>query len=185
VKAQTVAVAKSEPIAPARPAAPAPAKTTPSGNYWIQLGAFKDRQNADILAKVVRDGGFPVQVAPITREAAETNGAAQQHELFVTNARVETVNAALKGRGTAQPAAGGITVRPAFSLQEAMTVSKRLTDEGLKVVIRPASGPVAAGAATLYAVRAGGYPDRSSAVAARDELLGKGHRGFLAEGPPR
>jgi cell division protein FtsN len=184
-KAQTIAVAKSAPAAADKPVASSPAKPASSSNYWIQLGAFKDRQKADGLAKAVRDDGFSVQVTPITRGAAETNGSAQQHELFVTDARVEKVNAALKGRGTAHPAAGGITVRPAFGLQEAMTVSKRLTDEGLKVIIRPASGPVVAGAATLYAVRAGGYPDRSSAVAARDELAGKGHRGFLAEGPPR
>jgi cell division septation protein DedD len=195
VKAQTVAVAKTdaaiktEPAALSKTAAVAAAKSTSSGNYWIQLGAFKDRQNADVLAKAVRGDGFAVHVTPISKGAAETNGAAaQQHELFVTDARVEKVNAALKGRGTGQPAAGGIAVRPAFSLQEAMSVSKRLTDEGLKVVIRPASGPgapTAASPATLYAVRAGGYADRSSAVAARDELAGKGHRGFLAEGPAR
>ena len=66
-----------------------------------------------------------------------------------------------RATGPAQPAAGGIAVRPAFSLQEAMTVSKRLTDEGLKVVIRPAGGPAPPAASpapgTLYAVRAGGY----------------------------
>ena len=186
VKAQPLAATKAESAAPAKPAA-APAKSS-SGNYWIQLGAFKDRQKAAVLAKAVRGDGFAVHVAPITAGAPETSGTpAPQHELFVTDARVEKVNAALKGRGSAQPAAGGLAVRPAFSLQEAMTVSKRLTDEGLKVVIRPASvaGAAAASPATLYAVRAGGYPDRPSAVAARDELAGKGHRGFLAERPPR
>jgi cell division septation protein DedD len=187
VKADTTAPAKPENVATPRAAAAAPGKPAPSGKYWIQLGAFQDRQNADVLAKAVRDDGFSVHVAPIARGAAETSRTVQQHELFVTDAGVEKVNAALRGRGTAQRAAGGVTVKPAFSLQDAMAVSKRLTDEGLKVVIRPAGGPVSVNASpgTLYAVRAGGYPDRPSAVAARDELAGKGHRGFLAEGPPR
>ena len=79
--------------------------------------------------------------------------AAQQHELFVTEASVEKVNAALKGRGTAQPVSGGVAVKPAFSLQEAMTVSKRLTDEGLKVVIRPAGGLATAVAGPGHASR--------------------------------
>ena len=186
--AKTEAVAKTEPAALSKTAAVAPAKSTSSGNYWIQLGAFKDAKNADVLAKAVRGDGFAVQVTPITKGAAETNGAAvQQHEVFVTDARVEKVNAALKGRGTGQPAAGGIAVRPAFSLQEAMTVSKRLTDEGLKVVIRPAGGPARPHPGSGHALRRARrrLSDRSSAVAARDELAAKGHRGFLAEGPPR
>ena len=140
--APTRVVAKAD--APSRPAAVASAKPSAeaaSGNYWIQLGAFKEQKNADALAKTLRDAGFPIQVTPIPRAGGgESKGAAQQHELFVTETSVEKVNAALKGRGTAQPVSGGVAVKPAFSLQEAMTVSKRLTDEGLKVVIRPAGG---------------------------------------------
>ena len=165
-------VAKAD--APSRPAAVASAKPSAeaaSGNYWIQLGAFKEQKNADALAKTIRDAGFPVQVTPIrSGGSGESKVAAQQHELFVTETSVDKVNAALKGRGTAQPVSGGVAVKPAFSLQDAMTVSKRLTDEGLKVVIRPASGVVtpSQGQGTLHAVRAGGYSDRTSALAARD-----------------
>ena len=102
----------------------------------------------------------------------------------MTETSVDKVNAALKGRGTAQPVSGGVAVKPAFSLQDAMTVSKRLTDEGLKVVIRPAGGLATSsqGQGTLHVVRAGGYSNRTSALAARDELAAKGHQGFLAEG---
>jgi cell division septation protein DedD len=182
-------VAKAD--APSRPAAVADAKPSAAaapGSYWIQLGAFKEQKNADALAKTLRDAGFPVQVTPIrSGGGGESKGAAQQHELFVTETSVDKVNAALKGRGTAQPVSGGVAVRPAFSLQDAMTVSKRLTDQGLKVVIRPA-GALAAPTqdqATLHAVRAGGYSNRTSALAARDELAAKGHQGFLAEGPAK
>jgi cell division septation protein DedD len=177
--------------APSRPAGVASAKPSAeaaSGNYWIQLGAFKEQKNADALAKTLRDAGFPVQVTPIRAGGGgESKGASQQHELFVAETSVEKVNAALKGRGTAQPVSGGVAVKPAFSLQDAMTVSKRLTDEGLKVVIRPA-GALASpsqGQGTLHAVRAGGYSNRTSALAARDELAAKGHQGFLAEGPAK
>jgi hypothetical protein len=67
-----------------------------------------------------------------------------------------------------------------------MAVSKRLTAEGLKVVIRPV-GAIGggSGAVTLHTVRAGSYPSRTSAVAARDELLAKGYKGFLAESSAR
>ena len=187
--APTRVVAKAD--APSRPAPVASAKPSAeaaSGNHWIQLGAFKEQKNADALAKTLRDAGFPIQITPITPGGGgESKGAAQQHELFVTETSVEKVNAALKGRGTAQVVSGGVAVKPAFSLQEAMTVSKRLTDDGLKVVIRPAGGPAtpSQGPGTLHAVRAGGYPNRTSALAARDELSAKGHQGFLAEGPAK
>ncbi len=181
-------VAKAD--TPSRPAtavasAKASPASVPSGNYWIQLGAFKEEKNAEALAKALRDEGFPVQITPIRRGANDGPAPVQQHELFVSEAGVEKVNAALKGKGTGQVSAGGVAVRPAFSLQEAMTVSKRLTDEGFKVVIRPASGPATTSQGTLHAVRVGGYTNQTSAVAARDELSAKGHRGFLAEGPAK
>ena len=184
--APTRVVAKAD--APSRPTTVASAKPSAdatSGNFWIQLGAFKEQKNADALAKTLRDAGFPVQVTPIrSGGGGESKVVAQQHELFVTETSVDKVNAALKGRGTAQPVSGGVAVKPALSLQDAMTVSKRLTDEGLKVVIRPAGGLAAPsqGQGTLHAVRAGGYSNRTSALAARDELAAKGHPGFLAEG---
>ena len=64
-------VAKAD--APSRPAAVAsakPAAEAASGNYWIQLGAFKEQKNADALAKTLRDAGFPIQVTPIRSGAA-------------------------------------------------------------------------------------------------------------------
>ena len=65
-------------------------------------------------------------------------------------------------------------------------MSKRLTDEGLKVVIRPAGGPATAsqGQGTLHAVRAGGYPNRTSALAARDELRRRDTRDLSRRGRP-
>ena len=96
--------------APERTAAVTPSKSAPkpaasSGNYWVQVGAFKDSGNAEGLARKLRSEGFSAQVTRVTRE---------------------------------EP---------------------------------------------LHVVRVGGYPDRSRAVAAREELQGKGHTGFVASGP--
>jgi cell division septation protein DedD len=177
--------------APSRPTAVASAKPPSegaAGSYWIQVGAFKEQKNADVLAKSLRAAGFPVHVTAIARGAGgESAGPVQRHELFVTDASVDKVTAALKGQGTAQTVSGGVVVRPSMSLQEAMTMSKRLTDQGLKVVIRPAGGLAAAAPSqpSLHAVRAGAYSNRTSALAAREELAAKGHQGFLAEGPAK
>ena len=161
------------------------------GNFWVQLGAFKEQQNAETLAKSLRASGFPVEItiSRPTGAASVVSAPLPQHELFVSGSSPERVNAVLKGHGTAQPVSGGVAVKPTFTLQEAMTMSKRLTDEGLKVVIRPAGGAIvgapapAQGEGTLHVVRAGGYATRAGAVTARDELAAKGLKGFIAAGP--
>ena len=150
--------------------------------YWVQLGVFKDASNAESLAKTVRQQGFPVEVARVSREGNGGQEPAPRHEILVTEGGVEKVNAALKGKGSAQPVAGGVLVKPSFSLQEAMAVSKQLSGEGLKVVIRPAAGPARG---TYHLVRAGGYADRARALAARDQIKNKGHEGFLTQGPAK
>jgi len=96
--------------APERTAAVTPSKSAAkpaasSGNYWVQVGAFKESGNAEGLARKLRAEGFSPQVTRVTRE---------------------------------EP---------------------------------------------LHVVRVGGYPDRSRAVAAREELQGKGHPGFVTSGP--
>jgi cell division septation protein DedD len=96
--------------APERTAAVTPSKSAAkpaasSGNYWVQVGAFKASGNAEGLARKLRAEGFSAQVTRVTRE---------------------------------EP---------------------------------------------LHVVRVGGYPDRSRAVAAREELQGKGHTGFVTSGP--
>jgi len=167
-----------------RPASAAKPAESARGGYWVQIGAFKDEKNAENLAAALRNEGYSVQIARIARGGGDLAGAPQRHELFVTDAGVEKVNAALKSRGSAQAAPGGVSVRPAFELQEAMSISKQLSDQGLKVIVRPANG--AQGGTTLYAVRTGSYPDRPRALAARDELSAKGHGGgFLTPGEAR
>ncbi len=110
--APTRAAEKAEKAkAPERTGALAPSKSNPkapaAGNYWVQVGAFKEGRNAEGLAKTLRAEGFAVQVTQVTRDAP------------------------------------------------------------------------------LHVVRVGGYPDRSRAAAAREDLQGKGHTGFVTSGPPK
>jgi cell division protein FtsN len=98
--------------APERTAAVTPSKSAAkpaasSGNYWVQVGAFKESGNAEGLARKLRSEGYPVQVARVTRDVP------------------------------------------------------------------------------LHVVRVGGYPDRSRATAAREELQGKGQTGFVTSGPAK
>src|SRR4029453_13605504 len=97
--------------APDRTAALAPSKSNAkapaagAGNYWVQVGAFKESRNAEGLAKTLRSEGFSVQVTEVTRNAP------------------------------------------------------------------------------LHVVRVGGYPDGPRATTAREDLQGKGHKGFGEGGP--
>ena len=119
--AQLPRVAKASDPAPplSRPAVaaakPDSTRAESLGGFWIQLGLFKERANADGLAKRLRGQGFPIQVAHVTRGE----------------------------KGTADT--GGV-------------------------------------AATYHLVRAGSFPDRPRAIAARDELDQRGFAGFIIEG---
>ena len=192
---------------PAAPAAKAEApKSAPAGKqsgaaeggspggYWVQVGAFLEEKNAEALAKQLRGENFPVQVSAFTRGGAaapapaDTSGG--QNQLFITGSTPDAVNAALKGKGTAQAVKGGVQVNPPFDLETAMSLSSSLKKDGFKVVIRRAKGPAAPKAAagggpTYHVVRVGGYPDRTKAQQALGELEAKGHRGFLTRGASR
>jgi cell division septation protein DedD len=78
--AQLPRVAKASDPTPTLPG-PAVAAAKPDstraenpGGYWIQLGLFKERTNADGFAKRLRGQGFSIQVAQVTR--GETGAAA-------------------------------------------------------------------------------------------------------------
>jgi cell division septation protein DedD len=164
--------------AAARAATPAPA--TPGGEYWVQVGLFASGDNAERLAKELRKERFSVEVAQATRGGAAAP--VSRHEVLVEGASVEMVNAALKGAGTAETAAGAVVVRPAMDLKDAVTLSRRLAAEGLQVRIRRVGEPSGAGS-TVYFVRVGGYPTRDAAAAGQRELAAKGVSGFVTQGP--
>ncbi len=178
--AQTAARA-TEPAAPPKSATPprAAAATTPGGDYWVQVGLFASSDNAERLAKELRAERFAVEVAQMTRGGAAA--AVSRHEVIVDGATVEAVNAALKGAGTAEAAAGAVVVRPAMDLKDAVTLSRRLAADGLSVRIRRVGEASGAGS-TVYLVRVGGYPTRDAAAAGKRELAAKGVGGFVTQG---
>lgn len=167
-------------VARAAPPAPSTKPAAAGGEYWVQVGLFASGDNAERLAKELRDERFSVEVAQTTRGGAAAP--VSRHEVLVEGASVETVNAALKGSGTAETAAGAVVVRPAMDLKDAVTLSRRLAAEGLQVRIRRVGEPSGAGS-TVYLVRVGGYPTRDAAAAGRRELAAKGVGGFVTQGP--
>ena len=60
------------------------------------------------------------------------------------------------------------------------TLAQTLRSEGF-----PAQVATVTRAEPLHVVRIGGYPDRAKASAARQELQGKGHPGFVTQGPAK
>ena len=157
------------------------------------MGAFLEENNAEALAKQLRGESFPVQVSAVTRSGATVPAPAKtsggQNQLFITGSTPDAVNAALKGKGTAQAVKGGVQVNPPFDLETAMSLSSSLKKDGFMVVIRRAkdAAPKAAagGGPTYHVVRVGGYPDRTKAQQVRGELEAKGHPGFLTQGVAR
>lgn len=163
------------------------------------MGAFLEEKNAEALAKQLRGESFPVQISAVskggavipTTATAPAKGTGAQNQLFITGSTPDAVNAALKGKGTAQAVKGGVQVNPPFDLETAMSLSSSLKKEGFKVVIRRAKAVAAApkaaagGGPIYHVVRVGGYPDRAKAQQARGELEAKGHPGFLTQGAAR
>jgi cell division septation protein DedD len=184
-KPSPLAARATEPAAAPKPGAsspPAPAATTAGGEYWVQVGLFTNGDNAERLAKDLREDRFAVEVAQTTRGGAA--GPVNRHEVVVNGASVETVTVALKGTGTAEAVAGAVVIRPAMDLKDAVTLSRRLAAEGLEVRIRRV-GAAPAGGDTVYLVRVGGYPTRDAAAAGKRELAGKGVGGFVTQGPAK
>jgi len=162
------------------------------GGHWVQVGAFLEERNAEALAKQLRGESFPVHISQITRgggpaAAQPARPAGAQNQLFITGATPDAVNAALKGKGTAQAVKGGVVVNPPFDLETAVALSSSLKKDGFKVVIRRAqAAPAKTGSGpTLHVVRVGGFADRAKAQQARGELEAKGHPGFLTQGAAR
>lgn len=146
----------------------------------MQVGLFQNTANAERLAQDLRTDRYSVEVAQVTRDGAAP--AVSRHEVLVTGSSVDAVTAALKGSGTAQAVTGGVVVRPALDLKDAVTLSRRLASEGLEVRIRRAAAASTSGGATVHLVRVGGYATPAEAQAGKKQLAAKGVSGFVIQG---
>ena len=177
--------AKPPPKAAAGTAKSTLTPTTAGGDYWVQVGLFANGDNAERLAKELRDERFSVEVAQTTKGGASATAPTKQHEVVVSGATVEAVTAALKGSGTAEAAGDVVVVRPAMDLKDAVALSRRLAGEGLEVRIRRIAAAPTGDGTMVYLVRVGAYPTREAAAAGRRELAAKGVGGFVTQGPAK
>lgn len=191
---------KSAP-APARVAAKTPDTArddaTASGPFWVQVAAFKDRESARRLVARLREQNYRVEesvhstgAAPAASPPAPAAAPTDRYEVFVAGVAVDEIRGKLAGtKATPEAVAGGVVMRPALPLADALALSKDLAGEGRRVQVRrtgaverervaSATTPVE----TYYRVRVGGFADRAAAQAAARELEGKGYRPFIARG---
>jgi cell division septation protein DedD len=207
VKKTEPAPAAREQVAAARPA-PARANAAQGGDYFVQVGAFKDPEIAKRVAARLRDQSYPVDEsvkrvggaaapAPAPRPAprAAAPSGPDRYDVIVSGGAAAEINTKLAAKGLAsEPAGDGVRIRPSLPLRDAVALSKDLGSEGFKVQVRRGGGaspePAASAASTsdagggqtLYRVRVGGYPDRAAAQTVLKELQEKGFQPFIAKG---
>ena len=150
---------------------------TSKGDYWVQVGAFKEAANAARLTDKLTAEKYPVERATVTR-----SGVGGRNEVFVEGVAQRDLYDKVKAKGyRADAVKGGAVVRPALPLREAVALSKELATQGMNPKIRPVGGEKG----TVYLVRVGGFDDRDKAKAVKAELEGKGMAGFIVRGAPR
>jgi len=196
--------------------APAPSKKSEAsksvaagtGDYFVQVGAFKNPDTAKKLAVRLREQKYNVeetsatttvksaQSAPPSAPPAAAPPAAatpsDRYDVHVSGAAPAELNTKLSAKGlSAEPSGGGVVVKPSMPLRDAVALSKDLAVDGLKVQVRraaagsapaPAAAPSAMTDETLYRVRVGPFDDKSTATSTLRELEQKGYQPFIARG---
>jgi cell division septation protein DedD len=198
-----MAAAPRESAAARAPRAPSP--TGASGDYFVQVGAFKNPDTARKLAGRLREQKYSVEETSLTMTAKtarpapaaapQPSGAANdRYDVHVTGATPAEINAKLAPKGlSAEPSGAGVVVKPSMALRDAVALSKDLAVDGLKVQVRraamgaaPAPAPASAAAAmsdgTLYRVRVGPFDDKTTATSTLRELEQRGYSAFIARG---
>ena len=206
----STSVAAKEPAEARAPraAAPSPAGT---GDYFVQVGAFKNPDTAKKLAVRLREQKYNVEETSATTTVKSARSAppsappaaappaaatpSDRYDVYVSGAAPAELNTKLSAKGlSAEPSGGGVVVKPSMPLRDAVALSKDLAVDGLKVQVRraaagSASAPAAAPSATidmtdgtLYRVRVGPFDDRSTATSTLRELEQKGYQPFIARG---
>jgi cell division septation protein DedD len=187
--------------APRTSAAPSP---TGPGDYFVQVGAFKNPDTAKKVAARLREQKYNVEetsasgvktaraTAPSAPQA--TGSPSDRYDVYITGGAPGDINGKLSAKGlSAEPSGAGVVVKPSMPLRDAVALSKDLAVDGLKVQVRRAAGgpapspttPSSASMAsdgTLYRVRVGPFDDKSTATSTLRELEQKGYTPFIARG---
>jgi len=204
--------AAKSPVAkePSARSSQAPASSGGAGDYFVQVGAFKNQETAKRLATRLRELKYSVQESPTSAAGSGRGGAASssaseapvggdKYDVYVTGGALGDINAKLAAKGlSSDPSGNGVVVRPSLPLRDAVALSKDLAVDGLKVQVRRAAAGASAGASArpapstgsvaapssdgLYRVRVGPFDDRAAAVSTLRELEQRGYSPFLARG---
>jgi cell division protein FtsN len=148
--------------------------TPTSSLFRLQVGAFRDPQNADRLAEQLRSEGAEVHVAGSGGETAS------MYRLMARPPEEEAVSAfveRLRGLGhRAEETPAGVVVGDPVSVRAAIEATRQLREQGVRVRLERVPAPAAAG---LRVVRVGSYATREEAEQARDELATRGHQAVV------
>jgi cell division protein FtsN len=156
--------------APATPATPAPGQTpTPATPPASTPSAAAPATPAPAVT-------VPAPAPPETPAAAPGKAVEKP-------AAPERTAAATPQTTAKRVATGGgywVQVGAFKEIRNAEGLARTLRSEGFKVHVAKVTR-----AEPMHVVRVGGYPDRARAAAAREELQGKGHTGFVTHGPAK
>jgi cell division septation protein DedD len=187
--------------APRASAAPSP---TGPGDYFVQVGAFKNPDTAKKVAARLREQKYNVEetsasgvktARPAAPSAPPATGSpSDRYDVYISGGAPGDINTKLSAKGlSAEPSGAGVVVKPSMPLRDAVALSKDLAVDGLKVQVRRAAGGPApspttpnsasmASDGTLYRVRVGPFDDKSTATSTLRELEQKGYTPFIARG---
>jgi SPOR domain len=192
-----------------QPASRAPRASAPSpgapGDYFVQVGAFKNPDTAKKVAARLREQKYNVEETSASgvktaRAAAPSAPAASgapsdRYDVYVSGGAPGDISTKLAAKGlSAEPSGAGLVVKPSMPLRDAVALSKDLAVDGLKVQVRraaaggPGAAPTPSSSAamtsdgTLYRVRVGPFDDKSTATSTLRELEQKGYSPFIARG---
>jgi SPOR domain len=179
-------------------------KPASGGQWFVQVGAFKDPTTAKKVATKLRDDNYKVEestrggTATVAKavtapSSAPSSAGADQYDVIVSGQSPAELSRRLSAKGlTAEATQNGAVVRPSLPLRDAVALSKDLAVDGSKVQVRRAGGAAAeaprrssASAATaggtdmLHRVSVGGFADRATALTTLKELEAKGYKPFL------
>jgi cell division septation protein DedD len=169
----TVVPAPSTPALP--PAATPPSATSPATSPTAQPPSIATPTPATPPAVVMPPPATSLAPARPEMPAAPSKPAEK------TKAPERT--AAANGKSASKAASSGsywVQVGAFKESKNADGLAKALRSQGFAVQVATVNRDQ-----TLHVVRVGGFPDRSKASAAREELQGKGHAGFVTQGPAK
>ena len=182
----------------ARATTPA-ARRVSGGQWFVQVGAFKDAAAAKKVAARLREDKFTVdewvrgaRLATVAKATTVPSSGADRYDVIVSGQSPAELNERLAAKNlTAEAAPNGAVVKPSLPLREAVALSKELAVDGLKVQVRRSGRGTAAASQPsrtstgggegdgLHRVAVGGFPDRATATATLKELEAKGYKPFI------